>query len=99
MLDVIERYFAQFGKTVDDYYTLQRLDPSYRVYWDEGPVDIPADIHALKSLFESIEPGSGSRLDSFLREAAYKYRTGIQKLVFKPGRSLTEFFDWSIIKG
>lgn len=42
MPDVFERYFHQFGKKVTDYYQLKRLDPSYRVYWSEGPVDIPA---------------------------------------------------------
>lgn len=31
MPDVFERYFAQFGKKVVDYYSLHRLDPSYRI--------------------------------------------------------------------
>ncbi|MBA4167995.1 MAG: NAD(P)-binding protein, partial [Chitinophagaceae bacterium] len=30
MPDVFERYFASFGKKVSDYYSLKRLDPSYR---------------------------------------------------------------------
>src|SRR6266702_3609004 len=34
-----------------------------------------------------------------MQEAAYKYKTGIGKLVFKPGRSLTEFLDRDVIKG
>ncbi len=32
MPDVFERYFAQFGKKTTDYYSLLRLDPSYRIY-------------------------------------------------------------------
>lgn len=99
MPDVFERYFQQFGKSVADYYTLNRLDPSYRVYWKEGPVDIPADFGALQKLFNSIEPGSGKQLEKFLAEAAYKYEVGIKKLVFKPGQSLTEFLDWDLAKG
>ncbi len=99
MPDVFERYFAQFGKKVSDYYSLQRLDPSYRVYWEDGKMDIPAGIPALKILFESIEPGASVQLDKFLAEAAYKYKTGIQKLVFKPGQSFTEFLDWEVIRG
>ena len=47
MPDVFERFFAQFGKKVADYYQLKRLDPSYRVYWPDGPMDIPADFEAL----------------------------------------------------
>ena len=99
MPDVFERYFNQFNKKVSDYYKLIRLDPSYRVYWPDGPVDIPANYNELKALFEKIEPGAGAQLDLFLAEAAYKYEVGINKLVHKPSQSLTEFIDWELIKG
>jgi phytoene desaturase len=99
MPDVFERYFACFGKNVSDYYQLQRLNPSYRIYWPDGPMDIPADYGSLQQLFESLEPGSSKQLDKFLEEAAYKYKTGMNKLVFKPGQSLTEFLDIDLAKG
>ena len=99
MPDVFERYFGCFGKKVSDYYELERLEPSYRIYWQEGYSDIPANYEELKKLFESIEPGSGNKLDAFLQEALYKYEVGINKLVYKPGQSLTEFLDWDTIKG
>lgn len=99
MPDVFEKYFSCFGKKVSDYYELLRLDPSYRVYWADGPMDIPADYNTLKKLFESIEPGSAMQLDKFMAEAAYKYEVGINKLVHKPGRSYTEFLDMDLAKG
>ncbi|HSU49506.1 MAG TPA: phytoene desaturase family protein [Segetibacter sp.] len=99
MPDVFERFFSHFGHRVEDYYKLIRLDPSYRVYWKNSEVDIPANYTELTQLFESIEPGSGNQLDVFLKEAAYKYKTGMQKLVLKPGLSLTEFIEWDVIKG
>lgn len=99
MPDVFERYFNQFGKKVSDYYQLKRLDPSYRVYWDRGYTDMPADFNELKNIFETIEPGSGARLEKYLKEAAYKYEVGVNKLVYKPSRSLTEFMDWPTISG
>ncbi len=99
MPDIFERYFHQFGKKVSDYYELKRLDPSYRIYFKEDVIDIPADYAALKALFEKIEPGSGTQLDAFMDEAAYKYEVGINKLVHKPGLSLTEFVDMDLVKG
>jgi phytoene desaturase len=99
MPDVFERYFAEFGKTVSDYYPLRRLDPSYRIYWNDGHTDMPADIDGLKFFFESLEPGSAAKLDQYLKGAAYKYKAGINNLVFKPGRSITEFMDWETISG
>jgi len=99
MPDVFERYFQQFGKKLSDYYQLYRLDPSYRIYWEDEPMDIPASYEALQNLFNTIEPGSGAQLDKFLQEAAYKYEVGINKLVHKPGQSLSEFLDLDLITG
>ncbi len=99
MPDVFDRFFEDFGKNVSDYYELKRLDPSYRIYWPEDSSDIPAKYDELKSLFNTIEPGSGDKLDLFMKEACYKYQVGINKLVRKPGQSITEFADWDFIKG
>ena len=99
MPDVFERYFNSFDKKVSDYYNLIRLDPSYRVYYPDALMDIPANYSALKILFESIEKGSGNQLDLFLQEAHYKYEIGINKLVHKPGQHLSEFLDIDLAKG
>jgi phytoene desaturase len=98
MPDVFERFFRQFGKSVSDYYSLIRLDPSYRVYWKDGFTDIPANYDELKNLFETFEKGSGAKLDHYLQEAFVKYKIGMQDLVYKPGQSFTEFVDWDIVK-
>lgn len=99
MPDVFDKYFASFGKKTSDFYSLTRLDPSYRIIWPDGFTDIPSGINELKKLFNSWEPGSGNQLDKFLEEAAFKYKTGMQKLVYKPGLSAKEFADTEILKG
>jgi phytoene desaturase len=99
MPDVFEKYFGSFGKKVSDFYELQRLDPSYRVYFEKATWDLPANYEALKNLFESIEPGAGNALDLFLAEAKYKYEVGVGKLVYQPSLSITEFIDFELIKG
>ncbi len=98
MPDIFERFFEQFGKKISDYYNLKRLDPSYRIYWENGYDDIPADYKSFKKLFESIEKGSSKQLDKYLKEAAHKYKIGMQQLVYKPGQSIFEFLDWEVIK-
>lgn len=100
MPDVFDSYFENFGKQVKDYYELERLDPSYRVYFDEGDyVDMPASLDELYELFDSIEAGAGEKLRQFLSESAYKYEVGINDLVYKPGRKLTEFADMRVVRG
>jgi phytoene desaturase len=99
MPDVFEKYFESFGKKVSDYYSLQRLDPSYRVYFEKATWDLPANYEQLKNLFESVEPGAAAALDSFLAEAKYKYEVGVGKLVYQPSLSITEFMDLDLLKG
>ena len=99
MPDVFEKYFGSFGKKVSDFYELQRLDPSYRVYFEKATWDLPANYEALQNLFESIEPGAANALNLFLAEAKYKYEVGVGKLVYQPSISITEFIDYELIKG
>lgn len=99
MPDVFERFFSDFGKSVSDYYTLQRLDPGYRVFFEEGSVDVPASLSKLYKLFEEQEPGSSKALKKFLKEAEYKYQVGIHDLVYKPGVAISELMDIRLISG
>lgn len=100
MPDVFEHFFQQFGHTTSDFYTIQRLDPSYRVVFEEGhTIDLPAKFGELMSLFESYEEEAGQRLDAFMKQAEYKYKVGIQDLVYKPSRSILEFVDMRLLYG
>jgi phytoene desaturase len=100
MPDVFEHFFASFGKSPSDYYTLQRLDPSYRIVYGKNDVlDIPSGIEELKQLFERLEPGSAVHLEKFLEEGKFKYDIGIHNLVYKPGLSVGEFLDVNLVKG
>ncbi|MEP0368682.1 MAG: phytoene desaturase family protein [Cyclobacteriaceae bacterium] len=99
MPDVFEHFFSQFNKKPSDYYELKRLDPSYRVKFKNEFIDLPANMQELESLFESIETGSSSQLRKFLKQAEFKYHVGINDLVYKPSRSLTEFIDPKLLAG
>jgi phytoene desaturase len=69
-----------------------RLSPGYTIVFDQNDrMTIPADMTELESMFDSYEPGAGLRLREFLKQAAYKYEVGINNLVYKPSRSITEF--------
>ncbi|WP_179416141.1 phytoene desaturase family protein [Mucilaginibacter sp. E4BP6] len=100
MPEVFEQFFNDFGYKAADFYDLKQLDPGFTiVYGKQEVMNVPADHNELEALFESIEPGSAKQLCLFLEEAAYKYGTGMGKLVHKPGLSLLEFADWDLIKG
>lgn len=97
MPDVFENFFAQFSKKPEHYYQLLRLDPSYKVIWEKYQCDIPANFDELCKLFETIERGSSVKLREFMNEAGEKYRIAMDKLVYMPGLSITEFLTKDVI--
>ncbi|MDP4283448.1 MAG: phytoene desaturase family protein [Bacteroidota bacterium] len=100
MPDIFEKFFADFGYLVSDFYELKLLDPAFEVVFaNRQIVSIPANYTELCNLFESIEKGSAVQLDKFMREAQYKYEAGMENLVYMPGLSIAEFADANLIKG
>ncbi|NNF22099.1 MAG: NAD(P)-binding protein, partial [Saprospiraceae bacterium] len=78
MPEVFENFYNRFGFKSSDFYELRRLDPSYRVWFDDrGKMDIPADFGELKEMFDKIEPGSGLKLEKFINHAKEKYDIGM----------------------
>ena len=100
MPDVFEKFYHRFDAMASDFYDLVRLDPSYRVFFSKDDIlDVPAGEPALIAMFEKREAGSGNQLRKFLEEGKYKYETGINNLVHKPGLSLIELFDRKLLGG
>jgi phytoene desaturase len=98
MPEVFENYFTLFGKEVSDYYKLVRLDPSYRIYYNDSQSNIPANYDQFLSFIETIEKGSSVKMNKFLDEAKYKYEVGMNEFVWKPSKSIFEFIDFKVFK-
>ncbi len=100
MPDVFEDFFQLFDKKVSDLYQLKLLSPSFSVFLSGNEkIDIPESPKKLEELFESIEKGSGEKLNKFLAEAKYKYEIGMKELVYKPALSWFEFADARVLAG
>ncbi|KUG20562.1 MAG: phytoene desaturase [Methanomicrobiaceae archaeon] len=94
MPDVYEKFFAEFGKTPEDFYDLARLDPSYRIYFDGGPtVDIAADITRNFALFDTFEESGGEKLRTYIDEGKEKYDLAIQEMLYRDYRSIFDMLD------
>ncbi len=100
MPDVFEQFYQKFNYATSDFYELKRLDPSYQVIWEDQTSDlVPANMEAFEQWFESMELGSAVQLRNFLKDAAYKYKVGMQDLVYKPSLSVFEFADRRVLGG
>ncbi len=100
MPDIFERYFNDFGVKVSELYDLKLLSPSFDVvYGQKDTMHVPENFQELCDLFESIEKGSAVQLKRFMEEAEFKYKVGVNELIYKPANSLTEFMTPEVMKG
>jgi phytoene desaturase len=91
MPDVFERFFGDFNKKPSDYYELIKLSPAYQVYFGQLDfVTIADNLPEIVAAFESIEKGSGKKLEQFMAEAQSNYNIAIKDLVYRPGESPLE---------
>ena len=99
MPDVFERFFADFNKTPEDYYTLDKLSPAYRVFFGKNEyITIEDTLEKIKAAFEKEEPGSSAKLQKFIDEAKDNYDVAIKDLVYRPGVSPLELVTPITIK-
>jgi phytoene desaturase len=98
MPDIIERFFEDFGYRTADFFELVPLDPQFEMVFSDETIAIPRSYDALKVLFETMEKGSGSRLDAFMKSARHKYEIGMRQLVTRPCYSWLEFATPTVIK-
>ncbi|WP_396159508.1 phytoene desaturase family protein [Flavobacterium sp.] len=91
MPDVFESFFADFNKKPSDYYSLEKLNPGYRVFFENDThFDVSEDLNTIISDFEKIEKGSGKKLSEFIDNAKKNYQIAIKDLVYRPGESILE---------
>ncbi len=90
MPDIFERFFADFGKTTEDYYKLDRLSPAYKIFFDNDIITIGDSLEKICNEFERIEPGSSKPLKGFIDTARRNYEIAIDEIVYRPGISPLE---------
>ena len=99
MPDVFEKFFGDFDRKVSDYYTLEKLDPGYEVYFDQmESIKIGDTLEKIYTAFEAEEAGSAAKLKKFIRKAEDNYNIAIKDLVYRPGGSPLELVTPATVK-
>ncbi|MEQ9229122.1 MAG: phytoene desaturase family protein, partial [Cyclobacteriaceae bacterium] len=97
MPDVFERYYNYFGKTASDFYELQKLDPAFRLFFPDQTLDMPGEPDGVYDFFEQLEPGSTEALQSFMKDAAFKYEVGVHDIIYRQPDGLKPFLNWKVM--
>ncbi|MHA7865124.1 phytoene desaturase family protein [Flagellimonas marinaquae] len=90
MPDIFEKFFADFGKKTSDFYQLDKLNPAYKIFFEDDIITIGDCMESICEEFERIESGSSKHLKQFIGEAQENYDIAINKVVLRPGLSPLE---------
>ena len=84
MPDVFDHFFRLFGTTAQAQLDLVRLDPAYRVFFegDPQPLDLRSGLTEVTETFDAVEPGSGPRVERYLRSARETYELAVRRFLY-----------------
>lgn len=93
--DIFEHYFELVGEKISDHLDLKNLKPSYRIFFRNDPssLDIHSDLEIDTSSFDSIEPGSGENLRTYLKQSEYQYEVATQHFMYKNYDTVFDFLN------
>lgn len=88
-----EAEFAALGTSMREMLDLQRVDPTYRLVFDDGSqLALTSDMQSMREQLENFERGSFQKLLRYLDEGQRHYRLGMERLVNRDFRKASEFF-------
>jgi phytoene desaturase len=94
MPHVYEAEFAALGASWLELLDLQRVDPTYRLVFDDGSaLALSSDMKAMHDQLENLEPGSFQGFLRYMDEGHRHYYQAMQHLVGRDFRTAGEFFN------
>jgi len=94
MPHVYEDEFAALESSLHEMLDLQRVDPTYRLVFDDGSqLALTSDLKAMQDQLEAMEPGSFQGFLRYVDEGHRHYHQAMQHLVNRDFRSAGEFFN------
>ncbi|MFD3443592.1 phytoene desaturase family protein [Microbacteriaceae bacterium 4G12] len=100
MPEVFDHFYRLLGTSAEEQLDLTRLAPGYRVYFEDEaePLDIADNREDNLSLFESVEPGAGSRLARYLDSARDTYEMAKKRFLYTSFESYTPLIVRDVLR-
>lgn len=96
MPEVWEETFASLGEKMSDHLDLRRIDPTYKVYFDDGlQLELTSDIGKMQTQLEKIEKTAFSGFLNYIAEGNKHYKVSLEKFV---GRNFMNIFEYFSLK-
>src|SRR5512147_165827 len=89
MPEVFAETYADLGERMEDHLDLRRIDPTYRIRFDDGvTLSLTNDLKAMQDQLETIEPGSFGGLLRYLVEGETNYHESLKHFVGRNFRNI-----------
>ena len=83
--EIFDRFFNKFNHSASDFYTLKKLNPTYRIFiGSKNYFDIPVNKQELLQLSESFEKGGADEMKRYLNHAENSYNYFRDEILTNP---------------
>jgi len=94
MPEVWEETFASLGEKMSDHLDLRRIDPTYKVRFDDGlQLELTSDIGKMQSQLEKVEKTAFTGFLNYIAEGSRHYKISLEKFVGRNFYNIFEYFS------
>ena len=96
MPEVWEETFASLGEKMSDHIDLRRIDPTYKVRFDDGlQLELTSDIGKMQTQLEKVEKTAFTGFLNYIAEGGRHYKISLEKFVGRNFHNIFEYFSLS----
>src|SRR5574342_87425 len=94
MREVWEEAFASLGERMSDHLDLKRIDPTYKVHFDDGlQLELTSDIGKMQTQLEQVEPTAFTGFLNYIAEGSKHYKVSVERFVGRNFYNIFEYFS------
>ena len=96
MPEVWEETFASLGEKMSDHLDLRRIDPTYKVHFEDGlELELTSDIGKMQTQLEKVEKAAFTGFLNYIAEGSKHYKISLEKFVGRNFFNIFEYFSLS----
>jgi phytoene desaturase len=94
MPEIWEETFAALGEKMSDYLDLKRIDPTYKVHFDDGlQIELTSNIGKMQEQLDKVDKAAFTGFLSYIAEGAKHYKISVEKFVGRNFYNIFEYFS------
>ncbi len=94
MPEVWEETFAALGEKMSDHLELKRIDPTYKVHFDDGlQLQLTSNIGEMQTQLEKVEKTAFTGFLNYIAEGSKHYKISLEKFVGRNFYNIFEYFS------